>query len=443
MRLSVNQAYDLAAASMVAVGHTPAEAKVIADHLIDSELRGLSFGGLPRALSVVERIQATTSPRRPIRVIKEGLTSAAIDGGDQVGYLVGQRATEMAIEKAKASGMAVVGAHDTWYTGMFSYYLEQITRSGFVGMVAGSAPQKVAPHGGTQPRFGTNPIAFGFPADPSPIIWDIGTSSIMAGEVVMHARAGTPLPEGTAFDKEGNPTRDAMASAEGAWTVWGGHKGSGLAMVVQLLGMMCGAAADPVGVSDCGFFLFVVDPGMLTSADDYRERVGAYGDSLRSTRPADPAKPVRVPFERSAAERERRRANDVVEVPDETYHALLKLTQTPEVPAEPAIETGTEGTNTAIKGSWNLLIKTPMGDQTSSLIIDSVGPSLSGTMSGSGGKSAIENGRIDGNDVSWSARITNPMPLKLDFAGLLEGDELTGSVVLGAFGTASFAGQRV
>ena len=215
MRLSVSQARDLAHAAMQAVGHTPAEADIIADHLIDCELRALSFGGLPRALSVVERIQATPGSRRPMRVVKEGPTSAAIDGGDQVGYLVGQRATDMALEKARASGMAVVGAHETWYTGMYSYYLEQVTRAGFVGLVAGSAPQKVAPHGGTQARFGTNPIAFGFPADPTPVIWDIGTASIMAGEVVMHARAGTPLPEGIAFDKEGQPTRDALALGAG------------------------------------------------------------------------------------------------------------------------------------------------------------------------------------------------------------------------------------
>ena len=442
MRLSVSQAHDLARTSMQAVGHTPAEAEIIADHLIDCELRGLSFGGLPRALSVVERIQATSNPRRPIRVLKEGPTSAAIDGGDQVGYLVGQRATEMAIEKARASGMAVVGAHETWYTGMYSYYLEQITRAGFVGMVAGSAPQKVAPHGGTEARFGTNPIAFGFPADPSPIIWDIGTASIMAGEVVMHARAGTPLPEGTAFDKNGSPTRDAMASVEGAWTVWGGHKGSGLAMMVQLLGMMCGAAADPVGISDCGFFLFVVDPSLLTSGADYRERVSAYADSLRRTRAVDPAKPVRVPFERSVAERERRRADDVVEVPDETYQALLKLGEAPTASLVPAAITQTGDADMALNGAWNLLIKTPMGDQTSTLIIESQGSALTGTMTGAGGQSAIEDGRVEGDNVFWSAKITNPMPLKLEFSGVLRGDGLGGSVKLGAFGTAPFSGER-
>ena len=441
MQLTVQEARDLVNAAMVAADHTKAEAEVISDHLIDSELRGLSFGGLPRALSITERMQATATPRRPIRVVREGPSSATIDGGDQVGYLVAQRATDMALEKVRASGLAVVGAYETWYTGMYSYYLEQITRAGYVGMIAGSTPQIVAPHGGTQARFGTNPIAFGFPADSTPVIWDIGTASIMAGEVTMAARSGTPLPEGTAFDKDGAPTRDAMASVQGAWTVWGGHKGSGLAMVIQLLGMLCGAAAAPAGVSDCGFFLFVIDPELLTSAQDFRERVSAYADSLRSTRPLDPARPVRVPFERSAAERTRRLAADTIEVPDDTFTALTRFAAGP-APAPQPLNARQEVSTMSADGSWNLVIKSPMGDQTSTLTLQAEGATLTGSMSGANGASTVENGRAEGDQLSWTAKITNPMPLTLEFSGKVSGDSLAGSVNLGAFGSAPFSGAR-
>lgn len=108
-------------------------------------------------------------------------------------------------------------------------------------------------------------------------------------------------------------------------TVWGGHKGSGLALVVQLLGMMSGAAAAPDGLRDCGFFVLVVDPGLLTSAEDFRRRVSEYADSIRATRPVDPDRPVRMPFERSVAERERRTAEGAIEVPDEVYGALTGI----------------------------------------------------------------------------------------------------------------------
>lgn len=326
MILSLGQATALARAAMVGVGHSDTEAAVVADHLIDCELRGLSFGGLARGVSVIERIQATPTARHKPRIERESSVSAAIDGGDQVGYLVAQQATDLAIAKARAGGLAVVGARNTWYTGMFSYYLEQVTEAGFVGIAAGSGAHIVAPHGGTEARFGTNPLAFGFPTTSTPVIWDIGTSSVMLGEVLLRHREGRPLDPGTAFDPDGQPTQDPVAALfGGAFTVWGGHKGSGLALVVQLLGMACGAAGAPHGVSDCGFWLLVMDPGLLTGPEDFRHRAARYADHVRATRPADEDRPVRVPFDRSAAERDRRRREGTVEISDETYAALIKV----------------------------------------------------------------------------------------------------------------------
>ena len=325
MNLTINDARALAEAVMMAGGHTNEESAIIADHLIDCELRGLSFGGLPRALSIIERIESATGPRRPIATLRETPVSATIDGGDQVGYLVGSRATDTAIEKAKTTGLAVVGAYETWYTGMFSYYLERVTKAGFAGMIAGSAPPRVAPQGGTQSRFGTNPIAFGFPSTTLPIIWDIGTSSVMSGEVMLAKRLGEPLREGSAFNKGGEPTRDPSEALAGAFTVWGGHKGSGLAVTIQLLGMMCGAAALPKGLRDCGFFILVINPTVLSDAENYKQRVSEYAENLRSTRPVDASHPVRVPFERSVATRTRRMQENRIEVADEVYSALTKI----------------------------------------------------------------------------------------------------------------------
>jgi len=331
MMLPLQDARRLAEDSMVALGHTAGEAEIIADHLIDCELRGLSYGGLARAVSIVERIQATMTPRHEIEVLRETPVSGSIDGGDQVGYLVGRRATDMVIEKAASSGVAVVGAHETWYTGMFSYYLEMITKAGFAGMIAGSGGNIVAPEGGTEARFGTNPIAFGFPSTGDPIIWDIGTSAVTLAEVLLQIRLGGELPEGLAYDQKGRPTTDPLSALGGAFTVWGGHRGSGLALVVQLLGMLCGAAAAPDGLRDCGFFVLAVDPNLFTSAEDFRQRVAEYADRMRATRPLDPGRPVRVPFERSAAERSKRLAAGTVEVADEVYDALVKVSGSPPV----------------------------------------------------------------------------------------------------------------
>jgi len=326
MNVSVQAARELVEASLVAAGFVRADAIVISGHLIDSELRGLAFGGLARALTVIEMRKAARGSERPITLLRETAVSAAFAGGEQVGYLVGQRVTEVAIAKARTSGLAVVGAHRTRYTGMFAYYLERIAEAGFAGMVAGSGGPIVAPEGGSQGRYSTNPIAFGFPSLSTPVIWDIGTAAVMLGDVVLKRRLGQLLDPGLAFDAQGEPTIDPGAALDGgAFKVWGGHKGSGLAMVVQLLGMMSGASVMPVGGVDCGFFMVVIDPGLLTDPHTFRHKVSDYAESLRTTRPINPSRPVRVPFERSAAERARRLQDDRIEVADEVYAALAAI----------------------------------------------------------------------------------------------------------------------
>ena len=322
--LTLPDARELITETMINLGHTADEAEIIADHLLDCELRGLSFGGLARALSIVERIRAAPAPPGPVRMVAETAVSATLDGGDQVGYVVGMRALELAMHKARAHGLAVVGARNTWYTGMFSYYLEKAAQAGLAGMIAGSGPAVVAPHGGTEGRFGTNPIAFGFPSTPTPVIWDIGTAAVMYGEVMLKARLGDTLEPGQAYDATGAATLDPAAALEGAFGVWGGHKGSGLAMVVQLLGMVSGAAADPPGVSDCGFFVLLVDPAALTDAEDYRRRVAAFAESIRATRPVEGGSAVRVPFDRSAACREETLRRGTIDVPEAVVAALRR-----------------------------------------------------------------------------------------------------------------------
>ncbi|GAA2388612.1 Ldh family oxidoreductase [Dactylosporangium salmoneum] len=148
-------------------------------------------------------------------------------------------------------------------------------------------------------------------------------------QVALRKRLGQPLGEGLAFDEHGQPTTDPAAALSGAYTVWGGHKGSGLAIVIQLLGMMAGADADPVGMSGCGFFIAAIDPGIFTPADDFRRRVAAYAESIRTSRPVDPAKPVRVPFDRETETRAARRRENRIEVPDVVYTTLRQAADSP------------------------------------------------------------------------------------------------------------------
>jgi LDH2 family malate/lactate/ureidoglycolate dehydrogenase len=327
MKLSISEARTLAVAALKAIDLNDEAASATADHLVDAALRGVTFGSLPRILAIAEKMQEGDS-RRPIRVIRETPVSALLDGGDQVGYYVAHRATRMAIEKASKSGIAIVGANNTFYTGLFSYYMEMVTREGLVAMAAGNGPAVVAPEGAIDPRLGTNPIAFGFPsASGDPVIWDIGTCAIMHGEVLLHRRLGEPLPEGVATDSKGAPTRDPAAALAGAIRTWGGHRGSGLAMVVQLLGAMCDAPVISPAMREMAFLIIVIDPKLLMPDGEYPSRVSELSDAIRSARPLDVDKPVRMPFDRSASDRRRRIAENVIEVPDRVFEMLVKLAQ--------------------------------------------------------------------------------------------------------------------
>lgn len=325
MRITVEQARQLVDRAMRAIGYDADEAKTIAGHLIDCEMRGVSYGGLARAVSIAERTMRTGVSQNPIRVVKETAVSASIDGADHIGYVVAQRAMALAIGKASASGIAIVGANNTWYTGMLSYYAEMAAARGLVSIIASNASPWVAPHGATEGRFGTNPICVGFPSADEPVIWDIGTSAIMHAEVKLAQALGQPLPEGVAFDGTGRPTRDPVSALQGAFAVWGGHKGSGLAIVVQLLGALAGSPPLPAELTAFGMVVIVIRPDLLTSAEDFTQSVASYADSIRAARPVEGGPPVRMPFDRSRAERARRLAEDAIEVSDAVFSRLAAI----------------------------------------------------------------------------------------------------------------------
>jgi delta1-piperideine-2-carboxylate reductase len=325
MFVSLHQARDLAERALRALGLPAEEAGITADHLIDCELRGLGYSGLARILSIADRLADSGELRGPLSVVRESPVSAQLDGGDRLGYVVGRKATEIAVEKARTSGIAVVGAHNTWYTGMLSYYAEMATAADLVVVIASNATPWVAPHGGSSPRFGTNPICFGFPSEDVPVIWDIGISEIIHAQAVLAGRQGRPLPEGVAYGPDGRITTDPGAALAGAFVAWGGHRGSGLGIVVQLLGVLAGSPVLPGELSDFGFFVLALRPDLLGSTEDFKQRVSEYGRIIRETRAVEAGTPVRMPFERSAAQRARQRERGGFEVPGEIYEAVLSL----------------------------------------------------------------------------------------------------------------------
>ena len=326
VHLSLGKARELAIAALKSLKFTHEDASIVADHLVDGATRGVTFGSLPRILSIAEKMAESGDRRRPIEVLRDTPVSALIDGGDNVGYVVAYRATAMAVAKAKQSGIAIVGGRNTFYTGLFSYYMEMATRENLVAFAVGNGPGVVATEGAIDPRVGTNPISFGFPSkEGKPVIWDIGTSAIMHGEVQLHRRIGEPLPEGVAIDKEGRPTRDPSEALAGAIKTWGGYRGSGLAIVVQMLGAMCDCPVISPGMTEMAYLVVVIDPKVLMPEGQYPERVDELAHALKSARPLDPEHPVRLPFERSAEQRAARRKADSITVPKRVFDSLTAM----------------------------------------------------------------------------------------------------------------------
>ena len=325
MKLTVEEARHLSERTLIAAGYTEDEANRITQHIMDTELRGLDYGGLARTLSVFERTTKLGYTRGPIEIVHETPLSALVDGRNTIGYLVARFASDLCIEKASTQGMAVVGARDTWHTGMLSFFAEMAAERDLVTMIASNAAPNTAPYGGTEGRFGTNPICFGFPSTGNPVIWDIGTSNIMHGEVVLAERLGDSLPEGVAYDQGGKPTTDPTAALTGAFTSWGGHKGSGLAIAVQLLGTMCNVNPIPEGMFGYGCLFVMMRADLLMPAEEYKANIAHYASEVRKTRPVEGGPPVRMPYDRSIEARQARIDADDVEISDEVYEKLMAI----------------------------------------------------------------------------------------------------------------------
>ncbi len=311
LRLSVAEARELGEASLRRIGYPADEATIITDQLIDNALCGYRFASLPRILAIAED-EKTGKPRAPVRVIRETPVSALVDGGNKVGYIAAYRGAEIAIAKAKASGMTIVGVHNSYYSGRNAYYVELIVRAGLVAIHTASARPHVLPPGGRKPALGTNPFSIGFPSVNGPVIYDIGTASVMWGEVLLMARLGQELPEGVGFDADGQPTRDARAVRDGGVSPFGGHKGYGLSFAIQALGLLAGAALPRGDVQDYGFLFIAIDPAVMLPEGDFAAQMAELVARIKATPRQPGVEEIRIPSERAFREREQRRIEGIV-----------------------------------------------------------------------------------------------------------------------------------
>jgi L-2-hydroxycarboxylate dehydrogenase (NAD+) len=150
------------------------------------------------------------------------------------------------------------------------------------------------------------------PAEPHPFIFDMGTAAVNHGDVVLASRLRQLLPEGVAVDAEGRPTRDPAAALAGGILPFGGHKGYGLSLTIQALGLLAGAALPRGEVQDFGFLFIVIDPGLLIPAGQFKKQLAELIDRVKATPRQPGVDEIRIPSERALLERERRRREGIV-----------------------------------------------------------------------------------------------------------------------------------
>jgi LDH2 family malate/lactate/ureidoglycolate dehydrogenase len=302
IHLGVDEARTLGERALRGIGYDAEEAHIIADHVIDAALCGYEYSGLAKILNIPEHPRFA-QPRRPMTILHETEVSALYDGGNNNGMVAMYHAARAAIAKAAAHGIAIIGVTDSWMSGRSAYFVEMIARADLVAIHTASSGGAVAPHGGSRPVLGTNPIAFALPGDDGPLVLDMGTSAFMGTDLALRVRLGTPLPEGVAIDRDGNPTRDAKEARDGALLPFGGHKGFGLGLIVQAFGLLGGAAA--VADNNDGYIFIAFRPDLLVPLADLKRELAALIARVKAVPPLPGFTEIRIPGEQSAKNRAR------------------------------------------------------------------------------------------------------------------------------------------
>jgi LDH2 family malate/lactate/ureidoglycolate dehydrogenase len=332
---------------LVALGCDAHNAGIIADGLVEADLRGHRIQGTDHIYSIVSDLKAgRLNGRARPRVAGETAATARIDGDGGGGHVGGRFAVDVAIEKAKIAGVAAVGLVRAGDIFMLGGYVERIARAGLVGMAfTNTVPTRVHPAGGIDPALGTNPIGFAFPTfDGDPVIMDLATSTSAVGHIRIASYSGAPIASGIAIDQSGAPTTDPVQALAGALTPLGGHKGFALGLAGALLsGPMVGADlgsklnAQTAAANQSpkrGHFFLAIDPAAFGDLDSYHQRTRDYLADLKSGRRAPGVTEIQLPGERSMATRRRSLDNGVeilVSVWQHTVEIAHQLTV--EVPA--------------------------------------------------------------------------------------------------------------
>jgi LDH2 family malate/lactate/ureidoglycolate dehydrogenase len=331
VKVSAKQAQDFCVECFLKLGVPKEDAENIADNLVLANLRGVDSHGIIRIPYYTEGIRkGFVQARSDIHVVKESSSITLMDGGNGLGIPVATKATDLAIDKANTTGVGVVGVRNLGHVGMLAYYMKKAIRHGFIGFACVNAPAVMIPWGGKENMFGTNPMCVGFPMDEgSSIILDMATSGIARFKITVAALRGKEIPEGVALDKQGRPTTDPKEALEGFLLPFGGYKGYGLVMAVEVLSSVLLGALQSKDIevhpsTQGGFFITIIDISRFRDYEEYKKDVLHLIGNVKSCPVTDGFTEILIPGEIEEREFEKI-MRDGIPIEDATWKELIKI----------------------------------------------------------------------------------------------------------------------
>lgn len=322
-------------AIFVSGGAAEEDAYTTADHLVLANLKGHDSHGVGMIPSYVHALlRNNLQVTAHAKIVHEHGSVALVDGQSGLGQVVAKEATDIAIRKARELGLASVGLRNAHHIGRIGTYGEQCAEANLVSIhfvnVVGHGPI-VSPFGGLESRFQTNPFCCAVPrAGALPIVLDMATSVIAAGKVRVAYNWGNQVPEGALIDYDGNPTSDPRTlfeSPRGSLLPFGLHKGSGLALMCELLGgaLVAQKTIQPEherpGKSINNMFTVVIDPSVFGGIERFSHEVEAMVEYVHDTTPTD-GKPVMVAGEPEQQSLEQR-TREGIPIDEKTWNELV------------------------------------------------------------------------------------------------------------------------
>jgi LDH2 family malate/lactate/ureidoglycolate dehydrogenase len=314
------------------------DAALSAEQLVTADLRGVESHGVVRVPIYVERLLCGVMAARPdMRVVQETRGTAVFAGGNGMGQVVGQRAMELAVAKARGHGDPVfVAVRNSNHFGAAAWFAEIAARADMIGLAFTiGGINHMVPWGGAEPMLGNNPFAIAFPLrGEAPIVLDMACSVAARGKIIVAAKEGRPIPPDWAVDRDGRPTTDAKAALEGYVAPVGGPKGYALTLAIGLVSTMLSGAFfgtevthmydDLENPQNIGHLFGALPIATFEALGLYFDRMAKATADVRGVRRAPGVERIYLPGEREARLAQARRASGLP-VGAETWRELAQL----------------------------------------------------------------------------------------------------------------------